>query len=162
MKVLSFDPSGNYNEGKGTSGYAISVDNSLPFMLGDIKSEGFSSRQAYWYDHSNLIKVTNPDVVVIESYKLFGHKSKQQIGSILETPQMIGYLEMVCWELNIPVIYQDPSTKLRHTDEILTKLEILTKHGNKHYYKGESTNLHMRDALRHNIYFVKYGKGKKK
>ena len=132
----------------------------MPHKLGDIQSEHFSSRQAYWYDHKNLIEVENPDVCVIETYKLFGHKSKQQIGSQLETPQLIGYLEMVCYELGIEVVYQDPTTKQRHADDVLIKTGVIEKRGNKLYYKGELTNLHKRDALRHNMFYQKYGRKK--
>ena len=116
--------------------------------------------EAYWHAHRNLILGTNPEVVVIESYRLFGHKSKQQIGSSLETPMLIGYLQMICYELKIPVVLQDPSTKTRHTDDVLVKTGILEKRGNKYFYKGELTNLHKRDALRHNLYFNKYGRKK--
>lgn len=98
-----------------------------------------------------------PDVVVIEDYKLFGHKSKQQIGSSLETPQLIGYLEMVCWKHNIPVVYQSPSSKGRHADDVLVKTGVLEKRGNKHYFDGKPTNLHQRDSLRHYLFFKKYG-----
>ena len=161
MKVLSFDPSGNTGkEGNGTSGYAISLEGNLPHELGDIKSTDYNSSQAYWFAHKELIESHFPDVVVIESYRLFGHKAKQQTGSTLDTPRLIGYLEMVCYELNIPVVYQDPSTKTRHADDILVKTGIVEKKGNKLYYKGEITNLHQRDALRHNLYYVKYGSKK--
>lgn len=157
MKVLSFDPSGNYFEGKGTTGFAISLDLNHPHKLGDISADGYDSRQAYWFAHKELIKTSLPDVCVIESYRLFGHKSKEQIGSSLETPMLIGYLEMVCYELNIPVVIQDPTSKSRHNDDILVKTGIIEKKGTRYFYKGELTNLHKRDALRHNLYFTKYG-----
>ncbi len=132
----------------------------MPFELGDINSEDFNSRQAYWLAHKILITQKEPSVVVIETYKLFGHKSKQQIGSQLETPQLIGYLEMVCFELGIEVVYQDPTTKQRHADDVLVKTGVIEKRGNKLYYKGELTNLHKRDALRHNMFYQKYGRKK--
>lgn len=160
MKVLSFDPSGNKKEGQGTSGYAVSLDGKLPFKLGDIKASDYKTRQAYWFAHKELIKKTEPTVCVIESYRLFGHKSKEQIGSQLETPMLIGYLEMVCYELNIPVVYQDPSTKTRHADDVLVNIGVLERVGQKYYYKGEITNLHKRDSLRHNMYYVRYHKNK--
>lgn len=160
MKVLSFDPSGNFNEGKGTTGFAISLDFNLPHKLGDIAASDYETRQEYWAAHRKLIEKQLPDTVVIEDYKLFGHKSKEQIGSSLETPQLIGYLEMICWDLNILVYYQSPSTKTRHKDEILVNMGIVEKKGQKHYYKGEITNLHKRDALRHNLYFCKFGRKK--
>jgi hypothetical protein len=156
MKVLSFDPSGNYNEGKGTSGYSISLDGNLPHKLGDIRADDYESRQAYWFAHRELIENTFPDYLVIESYRLFGHKSKEQTGSSLETPQLIGYLEMVAYEFNIPVYLQDPSTKSRHSDAVLTAVGVFVKKGIRYFYKGELTNLHQRDALRHDLYFTKY------
>lgn len=165
MKVLSFDPSGNYNEGKGTTGYALGhylgKEKSATIELGDISAADYNSRQAYWMAHKILIEQTLPDVVVIESYRLFGHKAKEQTGSSLETPQLIGYMEMVCYELNIPVVLQDPSTKTRHKDEILVAMNIVEKKGIRYFYKGKLTNLHQRDALRHNMYYVKYGRKKR-
>jgi hypothetical protein len=153
MKILAFDPSGNYDEGKGKTGFALALDGFPPAKLGQINAIDFTSRQTYWFQHRVLIEQTLPDVCVVESYRLFGHKSKQQIGSSLETPQLIGYIEMVCFELGIPVVYQDPSTKQRHSDEVLLKVGIIEKKGGKLYYKGELTSLHMRDALRHAMYY---------
>lgn len=162
MKVLAFDPAGNKGkEGNGTSGWCCSLDGSI-FKWDDIKATDYITREDYWFAHKKLIERYLPDVVVIESYRLFGHKSKQQIGSSLETPMLIGYMQMVCYELDIPVVLQDPSTKTRHTDEVLAKIGFLEKKGSKYYYKGESTNLHMRDSMRHNLYFYKYGRSKLK
>jgi hypothetical protein len=160
MKVLSFDPSGNYNEGYGTSGYSISLDGNLPHKLADIRAENYTTRQSYWFAHRVLIECTLPDYIVIESYRLFGHKSKEQSGSSLETPQLIGYLEMVAYELNIPTYLQDPSTKQRHADTVLVSMGIIEKKGTRYFYHGELTNLHQRDALRHDMYFNRYNKKK--
>jgi hypothetical protein len=63
---------------------------------------------------------------------------------------------MVCYEMNIPVFLQDPSTKSRHADDVLVKSGIIEKKGNKYYYRGELTNLHQRDSLRHELYFKKF------
>jgi hypothetical protein len=160
MKVLSFDPSGNYDEGKGTSGYAISLDSPLPHKLGDIKGDDYDSRQAYWFAHRELIEKTFPDYIVIESYRLFGNKAKEQVGSSLETPMLIGYLEMVAYEFCIPTFIQDPTTKTRHSDAVLVKMGVIERKGLHYYYRGELTNLHKRDAMRHNMYFVKYNQKK--
>lgn len=160
MKILAFDPSGNYHEGKGTTGYALSLDGNPAHKLGDIRASDYDCFQAYWFAHRNLIEEQFPDVCVIESYRLFGHKSKEQIGSSLETPQLIGYIQMVCYELRIPTFLQDPTTKQRHADDILVKTNIIEKRGNKLYYRGELTNLHMRDALRHELFFKKFNQKK--
>jgi hypothetical protein len=154
-KVLSFDPSGNFDEGQGTSGYAISLDGHLPHKLGDIKAGDYKTREAYWFAHRELIEKQFPDVVVIESYRLFGSKAKEQVGSSLETPMLIGYMQMVCYEMKIPVFLQDPTTKSRHADDVLVKAGVVEKKGIRYYYKGELTNLHQRDAMRHNLYYLK-------
>ena len=156
MKVLSLDPSGNYNEGKGTTGYAKRLDGSV--TLGDIRAEDYTTREAYWFAHRELFEKTFPDALVIESYRLFGHKAKEQSGSSLETPMLIGYLQMVAYEFNVPVVFQDPSRKSRFSDDILTKLGIIEKKGRMYYFKGEVTNLHQRDALRHDLTYYKYGR----
>lgn len=161
MKILAFDPSGNFAEGKGTSGWCTSVDGQ-GHILGDINSQDYATREAYWAAHAKLINEKKPDYIVIESYKLFGHKAKSQSGSSLETPQLIGYLQMIAYGLDIPVILQDPSTKSRHSDTVLTLTGTITKSGIQYYFNGEKTNMHKRDALRHNMYFFKYGKKEKK
>lgn len=159
MKVLAFDPSGNKsNEGQGTSGYSIGDE--ITVNLYDIRASDYETREAYWFHHREVIEQTLPDVIVIESYRLFGHKSKQQTGSSLETPMLIGYLQMVAYEFKIPVILQDPSTKTRHSDDVLLKTGILEKKGQHYYYKGILTNMHKRDSLRHHLYFMKYGRKK--
>lgn len=155
MKKLSFDPSGNFDEGKGTTGFAISLNGNMPHKLGSISAADSFSKHAYWFRHRLLIESVKPDILIIESYKLFGHKAKAQTGSSLETPQLIGYLEMVAYELDIPVVFQDPTTKSRHTDDILVKIGVLEKKGMRYYYKGELTNLHQRDALRHDLFHTR-------
>lgn len=160
MKILAFDPSGNFSEGKGTSGWCVGMNKEIN-NWDDIKASDFKLREAYWFDHKELIEEKHPDIVVIESYRLFAHKSKQQHGSSLETPQLIGYLQMVAYELDIPVVFQDPSIKTRFTDEILVKAGFLEKKGQHYYFKGIRTNLHQRDAMRHFLYFSRFG-GKKK
>lgn len=159
-RVLIFDPSGNHGgEGAGTTGYAVFVDGEV-VHFGTIASKDFLSQEMYWGTHTDIIAIQKPDTVVMESYKLFAHKSKQQHWSTLDTPQLIGYMRMWCWKRQIPVVFQDPGDKVRVTDPILVKQGIFEKRGNKHYCMGRSTVLHERDAIRHGIYFHKYGKGR--
>lgn len=157
MKILAFDPAGNMGkEGMGTTGYAVGEPLDI-LLLDEIQAGDYKTREAYWFAHKELIEAVFPDVIVIESYRLFGHKAKQQTGSSLETPMLIGYLQMVAYEMNIPVVIQDPSTKNRHTDDVLVKTGIIEKRGRSCYYDGQVTNMHKRDALRHHMYFSKYG-----
>jgi hypothetical protein len=155
MKILSFDPSGSFHEGKGTTGWALFVDKELK-EFGEIKASDYMLKQEYFSAHDDLILNHYPDIIVIESYKLFGHKAKQQSGSNLETPQLIGFIEMVAFRLNIKVVFQDPSQKIRVADDILTRMGVFEKKGNKYYCQGKQTNLHMRDAIRHGIFYIRY------
>lgn len=159
MRVLVFDPSGNFKEGDGTTGWAFfNCDTLLDF--GDIKSDNFACQELYWLRVGQLISEFQADVVVCESYRLFAHKAKEQSWSQLETPQLIGYLRMICWHKGIAFIFQDPSDKTRVADPILVREGVFEKRGNNYYCNGKKTNLHMRDAIRHGIFYHRYRKGK--
>lgn len=156
-RILVFDPSGNFDEGKGTSGWALFIKGNLT-SFGEIKSSDYSDIESYWNAHSEMIHDANPDIVVCESFKLNPGKAGAQSWSYLETPQLIGYLRMRCWHKHIPFRTQDPSIKVRFTDEILIGTGDLEKKGQKYYCMGRETNLHKRDAIRHGIYYLRYGK----
>jgi hypothetical protein len=166
MRVLAFDPSGNFSsrEGKGSTGWALLIDGEVK-DFGEISAEDYVSAEAYWYAHVNLMKnldiheVRN-DRVVIESYKLQPGKAMVQSWSAMETPQLIGFMRMYLWEECIPVIFQDPKDKARVADDILVRAGVFELKGKKHYCLGRSTNLHMRDAIRHGIFYHRYRKDK--
>jgi hypothetical protein len=157
MKILTLDPSGNFskNEGDGTTGWAIFEDGELK-EFGDVCADEHKSIEDYWY--SVALKIADANLIVCESYRLFAGKAKAQSNSLMETPQLIGFLRMWAWQRSIPFVFQDPKDKARVTDPILVRQGVFEKKGNKHYCMGKSTNLHMRDAIRHGIYFLKYGK----
>lgn len=164
-RILCFDPSGNWskNEGKGSTGWALFAGGEL-VDFGEISAENYQSVERYWYAHLELmndldIHEVRDDKIVCESYKLQPGKAMQQSWSELETPQLIGFLRMYAWDNAIPFIFQDPKDKVRVADPILEHKGIIEKKGNRYYCMGRSTNLHMRDAIRHGIYYLKYGKG---
>lgn len=161
-KVLCLDPSGNHGkkEGDGTTGWAVFEDGELK-DFGKIESSDFKTQEGYWYAHYELIERVLPDRLVIENYNLFAHKAKQQSGSSMDTPQLIGYLRMSCWEWTIPITWQRPSDKVRVNDEILVHQGVFELRGGKHYCLDRPTVIHERDAIRHGIFFHKYGRGKK-
>jgi hypothetical protein len=161
MKMLCFDPSGNWGkEGFGHSGWAL-FENGELIEFGDIAAEDFETQEAYWAAHENLIIDKGVKFVICENYRLYaGARGKAQINSTLDTPQLIGFIKMVCWKEPINFEMQAPSDKTRVADPQLIKMGILDKKGNKHYCMGKPTNLHMRDAIRHGIYHLRYGRGK--
>jgi hypothetical protein len=162
MRVLCFDPSGNFHEGKGTTGWALFVDKKLE-TFGAIAAEDWDSQEQYWSVVAASITDKNPDLVLIESYRLFGGaRGAAQTHSQLETPQLIGYMKMVCWNAGIDVDIQNPADKARVADPQLEKMGVIEKKGRSYRCLDMPTSLHMRDAIRHGVYYFRYGKGKVK
>lgn len=168
--ILVFDPSGNWSEkeGKGTTGWALLGGDGELVDFGDIKASDYDSIEEYWAAHCDLMynKIRSAVYVhkiVCESYKLQPAKAKQQSWSSLETPQLIGALRMYNYNevtLRHEFVFQDPSIKARFSDEILVSSGIAEKRGKMYYINGKLTNDHMRDAIRHGLYYLRYG-GKK-
>lgn len=158
-RILVFDPSGNHskNEGSGTTGWALFVDGELE-NFGEIQASGSGSLEEYFTCHRHLITEKNPDVVVCESFKLQPGKAMQQSWSAMETPQLIGFMRMVAYDYRIKFVFQDPKDKVRVADPILEHLGVIEKRGKNYYCQGRMTNLHMRDAIRHGVFYHKYGK----
>lgn len=158
MRILTLDPSGNFSkrEGDGTTGWALFQDGELK-DFGDVGAAHYGRIEAYWEGISDLID-PSINLVVCESYRLFAGKASAQSNSMMETPQLIGYLRMHCYKWEIPIVFQDPKDKLRVTDPILVRQGVFELKGRKHLCMGKPTNLHMRDAIRHGLYFLKYGK----
>lgn len=159
MIILALDPSGAFNEGKGTTGFSVWAYNSGNYKLlrvGQIAAIDFTCSQDYWNEHIKLLKTVKPNVLVMEDFLLYAHKAKQQIGSKMETPKMIGIIEFECARLNINVIMQRAvDVKKRWNDDILVYKGIITKESN-HYNIGSTKNIskHIRDSLRHGIHYI--------
>ena len=156
MKILGIDPSGNFTEGKGTTGLCLLNDDVI-VELEEVKAEKFSSVEEYWLEIKEWILSFYPDFVVMEGYRLYNHAgmaAETQANSTLETPQLIGVIRLLCHEFNIPLHIQYASeVKSRWSDKILQRKEYLDR---KNKWNGKSTNAHKRDALRHALHFRRY------
>jgi hypothetical protein len=165
MKILALDVAGNFKEGKGTTGICRMVDGT-PIELTDIKASNFESAEAYWAAHGDYIQQDWPDHVVIEGYRLYNHKgmsAKTQANSDLETPQLLGFLKMVCYYMEIPLTIQYAAdVKTRWSEDVLVRLGYLThelKGGkNFYYFNGKSAISHHRDSLKHALHYWRYKK----
>ena len=155
MRVLCFDPSGNFKEGSGTTGVAVFSDGKLESFT-DIKATHYDTIEQYWNAHYQIIKHNNPGIIVCESFRLFEHKAKEQSWSAMETCQLIGYLRMKAWENGIKWFEQDPSVKPRVADRILERMGVIQKNGSRYTCMGKLTNLHIRDAVRHGVFFHRF------
>jgi hypothetical protein len=155
MKKISLDISGNFHEGKGTTGVAIEVDDFI--NLSEISSKDYQSAEEYWDAHVELIQWLFPDQIIVEGYRLYHHKGQSasaQAKSILETPQLLGVVRITAYQFHIPLeIQYAAEVKTRWNEDLLVRKGYLEKKGNKYYYKGEITSPHKRDALKHLLHF---------
>ena len=142
--IIGIDPSGNYEEGKGTTG------------IGYIRADG------------SEVKLI--DVARSEDYLLYGSKANQQINSRLETPQLIGVIKYICYKNNVPVVIQRAvDVKKRWADNILEHEGYIHRvsatksyehcHGKSGYaLAGDSKRLssHSLDTLRHMVHYKEF------
>ena len=165
MKYAFIDPSGSFNEGKGHTGISIIDDfNWDTLKTYSLAAKDYTDRHLYWEDIIMKIVVNNCDFVVIESFVVRGNGFL--IGKMPETSLFIGAL---IWELEqygIKYTFQSPSqAKARFKDEYLgmyiPSYEVKEQSGKNYYYlNGKITNDHVRDSLKHLLYFMKYGRKK--
>ena len=163
MKYIFVDPSGSFNEGKGHTGIAcISDMNWDTLTIESVSASHYSSRHEYWKAIASSIisKITLDTHVIIESFMI--RNVGYVIGKMPETIQLIGYLSFILEELNIPYTFQTPSqAKSRFKDTMLpTFIPNLTYKNNRYYLNNKIINDHVRDALKHLLYFNTYKKGK--
>ena len=153
---MSLDISGNFHEGKGTTGVCIRKGEEL--VLGEIKASDYASAEEYWDAHITLIQHQFPDHLIIEGYRLYHHQgqsAQSQANSVMETSQLLGVLRTTAHTLEIPVTIQYASEiKKRWSERVLVHLEYLEQKGKRYYFKGKPTSAHMRDALKHMLHFL--------
>lgn len=162
MRYVFIDPSGSFNEGKGHTGVSIIEDfNFETLKTYSISAKDYTERHLYWMDI--IRKAIGPNTtVVIESF--VNRNNGFLIGKMPETPLLIGALIWELEQLNIKYIFQTPTqAKARFKDDYLgmyiPKYEVKEISGKKYYYlNGQITNDHIRDSLKHLVYYMKYGR----
>lgn len=162
MMVVAIDPSGSFNEGKGKTGIAVCDDIFLPInpIVRSIEAKDYPTRHAYWNAILNYVLAVRPDVVVIESFVT--RANGFLIGKMPETPMFIGVLVWELEKFGIPYVFQSPSqAKTRFKDDYLGKYLLDyevhdTSRGKLYYLNGKLTNDHIRDAIKHLLYYKKY------
>ena len=157
MKILALDPSGNFKEGKGTTGWCLLDENCKIQAVGQLLAKQCHEKEEHWKNHIELIDQLKPDFVVVEDYLLYASKSQSQINSRFETPRLIGAIELHCWCEDIPLKFQKASdVKVRFTDARLVQGNYISKVNTRYYAAGVMVSEHIRDSIRHGVYFVKY------
>ena len=162
MNIIAIDPSGNFAEGKGTTGFCMYSNNQIQHTL-SISAKDFKCMEAYWGHMLTVlfdwIQLFEENVhVVIEDYFLYATKATSQINSRLETPRFIGVLQYALYQAHIPYTLQTASlVKTRWSDDILVHKGILIPY--KQGFKtstGIKVDRHAKDAIRHAIHYITF------
>lgn len=163
--ILAVDPSGSYNEGKGTTGWCLlgaQTKNIIKF--GSINAKDYPTQQHYWDAHLSLInelpeQCAGSVKVVLEDYLLYANKAVQQTNSRMETSQLLGILKHHVQSKDLPCLIQTASeVKSRWADRILLHKGIIKQKGNIyiHPITKEILNRHVRDAVRHAVHVAMF------
>lgn len=163
--ILALDPSGNFDEGKGTTGYCIfDITRDKIIEVGCYSAKSFHSLESYWDAQIKFIKQMRDRYgpkfgLVIEDYLLYSSKVESQINSRMETPKFIGAVQYYCYKQRIFYTLQKASeVKTRWTDDILHHKKYIEKHGKLYYTPGtnQTVNGHSRDAIRHAVHYATF------
>lgn len=162
--ILAIDPSGNFEEGKGTTGTCLfNCDLNRITGTADIHASSFQSKEAYWQRHIDFIKdVYNKfedTIIVIEDFTLDPRRAMQQSHSRMETPKIIGILQLYCQQNNIPYKMQRAvDVKNRWADHILEYKKYITKKNRMYYLPGAAKPMsrHCKDAIRHAVHYATF------
>lgn len=138
MKILAIDP------GELVGWCRAEVDDD--YQIVDYK-DGITSAQAF------VLKLHDSahdyDLIIYETWRLFGSKAKTLIGNEMLTSQCIGGIKLGAWISGTKIIGQGPDIK-KTADKICPEEW-------KHVIDGESSvhdEAHHVDAFRHLIYYL--------
>ena len=159
--ILAIDPSGNFEEGKGTTGICLFDAQQMEVLaVCNISAKDFKTKEEYWQKHIDLINEINSKfkktLVIIEDFTLDPRRALQQSHSKMETPKLIGIMQLFCTKNNIPYKMQRAvEVKNRWADNILEFKHYIIKQNRMYYIKNKSTPIsrHCKDAIRHAVHY---------
>ena len=162
--ILAIDPSGNFEEGKGTTGTCLlDTKRNTIVTLQDIHASAFETKEAYWQCHLNIIGMLlelYPNMLlVIEDFTLDPRRAMQQSHSKMETPKLIGILQLFCQQKGIPYKMQRAvEVKNRWADHILEYKNYIIRKNKMYYTTGSNKPIsrHCKDAIRHAVHFATF------
>ena len=161
--IFALDPSGNFEEGKGTTGWVLMDCNENLLERGYITAVDYRCAEEYWQAHVDLLfkykkLYRNQIIVVMEDYILYRNRAENQTNSKIETCRLLGVLQWQCWRLNLPYTMQLASAvKTRWSDDILLEEGIIKRKGRKIFHVKSDKDIsleHTRDAFRHAIHYI--------
>lgn len=163
MRYIVMDPSGSFDEGKGHTGICILEDDDWEHMRSySLAAKDFPSRHDYWKAHVNLITANPEATFVVESFMI--RSDGFLVGKMPETIRLIGVLQYFMESFGIEYAFQTPvMAKARFKDEALPKYIPGLTHDVKkrrYYLNGKVINDHMRDAMKHLLFYKRYTEAK--
>lgn len=157
--ILAIDPSGSYNEGKGTTGLCVYRHPKIRH-LSIVKAKDYASQADYWnavmHYMDVLIVEHKVQVIVVEDYFLYAQRAKAQINSKFETSQLIGAIKIHYANRGIPLVFQAASeVKKRWANHILIHKGLVYPSGTtlRDPSNGQVISKHSLDALRHALHY---------
>lgn len=158
--IIALDPSGNFEEGKGTTGICLFSCNKKEIILTDtIKASNYKTKEDYWHAHISLLRkftsLYKNAIIVMEDFTLNPRRALQQSHSRMETSKLIGVIQLVCSEQNWPLKMQLPvEAKSRWPDSILEHKHLIKRIQKGHtLLNGQVISRHEKDAIRHAIHY---------
>jgi hypothetical protein len=159
MYFIFIDPSGSFNEGKGHTGISIIKNwDWSTLTVYSVAAKDFDKRIDYWNKILAFIKGTpNPKQVIIESFTI--RANGFLLGKMPETIQLIGAL---VWHMDtegIKYTFQSPTqAKTRFKDDLIGNYipNFIRKPNGYYYLNDKRINDHVRDSLKHLLYYKKY------
>lgn len=158
IPVIGVDPSGSYNEGKGTTGVYVLNEYGVPVQHFPVFAQDYTSQLAYWkavIDAIQTMLIKYPGAALsVEDYVLYASAAKAQINSEMETSKLIGALTMFAYEFGTHIFIRNASQVMsRWSNEILIHEGLITQKGRVFYdLEGNPINHHCLDALRHAVH----------
>lgn len=166
--IIGVDPSGSYNEGKGTTGIVVLDPDAVWTESIAVSAKDYNSQLAYWngviHTIEGLIRRASGDVAVsIEDYVLYANAAKAQINSEMETSKLIGALTIALYDYGVHIYLRSASqVKNRWNNEILIFKGYLVRDGaSLRTADGQPVNRHCLDALRHALHCYHFEVGRK-
>lgn len=161
--IIALDPSGNFEEGKGTTGLCIfSCEKKEISYTTNIKASDYKSKEDYWQAHVHILKkfktLYKDALIVVEEFTLNPKRALQQSHSKMETSKLIGVIQLTCAEQNWPLKMQLPvEAKNRWPDTILEHRHLIKKANKGHILaNGQVISRHEKDAIRHAVHFYSF------
>jgi hypothetical protein len=147
--VLSLDPSGNFINGHGKTGYVLARTSDKGYAVldkGTLDAKDYDSALEFWSAHLDIIE-PELDALVVEDYLLY--PSVNQSFSYMETPRLIGIIQMHAHILDIPTILQRATETSFLKEAWLVEKGILEKRKGRYWHNKRIYKDHERSALKH-------------